>query len=668
MKDVYARFAPVLQQHFSSGGGGGGAPAVSNAADHSALSTPDGAPPAAGPAAAQVAAEEGTAWAVAQDLVRGRVSTPAAPAVLLQQVEGIWPAWSAASCRLPASRQGERAPAAGASAGAVPTAEEAAAALQLVARQAQRLPRHQRQQELAKSRVVRGLVQALRLPPPSPDAGSPNGAGASLGGSSCGALSADAVAAALWSLATLGGSIFWEAEAAALCARLPACRFARLRQVGPLRRRCIARSAAVQDRRISKPLYGCRCFHSPGTNSTTISVLALSAQVSDVAWALATMRHDTPHLPQLEQQAAALLQRLLEAACADGAASAGGSGGGDRGAPVSLRQLTSLLWGLATLGHRPLRLYSLLPDALRCQLAATADTKARFSSLCTLGWSLAASGCAQHPAAEAVAADLARAAGSLPAGAATRPLQLQLHQFVLALQAAAGEAAAQELQLSSGGGSGGGPAVAAAALHRLRQEPAAQQLLAAAAEAWAAEGRQRGGKLVSACQADVAATAVSLGLTIQEEHSVAGFSGAWPGCWAALGVGIQRAGLTKLSVTALLTPPFLFPACPPAVDIAVPSRRLAIEVDGPSHFCRNICSGSSGSGGNAGTSGAAPPEVARRPLGATLLKRRLLRQQGWAVASVDAAAWEGLRGAAQKRAALAVALAAAEAGAEAGEA
>lgn len=34
----------------------------------------------------------------------------------------------------------------------------------------------------------------------------------------------------------------------------------------------------------------------------------------------------------------------------------------------------------------------------------------------------------------------------------------------------------------------------------------------------------------------------------------------------------------------------------------------------------------------------------------TQLKRRLLRQEGWAVVSVDPLAWERLRGAAQKRA------------------
>lgn len=94
-------------------------------------------------------------------------------------------------------------------------------------------------------------------------------------------------------------------------------------------------------------------------------------------------------------------------------------------------------------------------------------------------------------------------------------------------------------------------------------------------------------------------------------------------------------------------------ATPHAVDIAVPSRQLAIEVDGPTHFCRNVTQG----GGQAGPAGqAAQP----RPLGGTLLKRRLIEGQGWRVASVNVAQWETLRGAEAKRRALQAAIAAAQ--------
>lgn len=82
----------------------------------------------------------------------------------------------------------------------------------------------------------------------------------------------------------------------------------------------------------------------------------------------------------------------------------------------------------------------------------------------------------------------------------------------------------------------------------------------------------------------------------------------------------------------------------------MPARRLAIEVDGPTHFCRNSLA----------------PGQAPRPTGATLLKHRLLHQQGWAVAAVCSEEWEGLRGAEAKRRALAAAVAAAEAGQAAG--
>ena len=54
-------------------------------------------------------------------------------------------------------------------------------------------------------------------------------------------------------------------------------------------------------------------------------------------------------------------------------------------------------------------------------------------------------------------------------------------------------------------------------------------------------------------------------------------------------------------------------------DAAGGVRRVAIEVDGPSHF------------------------VGGRPSGATRLKRRQLARHGWDVVSVTPAQWEGLR-------------------------
>lgn len=60
---------------------------------------------------------------------------------------------------------------------------------------------------------------------------------------------------------------------------------------------------------------------------------------------------------------------------------------------------------------------------------------------------------------------------------------------------------------------------------------------------------------------------------------------------------------------------------------------------GPTHFCRNS---------SQGDGQATQP----RPLGGTLLKRRLIEGQGWLVVSMNAAQWEALRGAAEKRQAL----------------
>jgi hypothetical protein len=62
------------------------------------------------------------------------------------------------------------------------------------------------------------------------------------------------------------------------------------------------------------------------------------------------------------------------------------------------------------------------------------DRKRGLKTLCSLGWSLAAAGCAGHPAADALAAVLADAAAGLPAGAAKTVQLLQPHQFALALR------------------------------------------------------------------------------------------------------------------------------------------------------------------------------------------------------------------------------------------
>lgn len=62
-----------------------------------------------------------------------------------------------------------------------------------------------------------------------------------------------------------------------------------------------------------------------------------------------------------------------------------------------------------------------------------------------------------------------------------------------------------------------------------------------------------------------------------------------------------------------------------SVDITIPSLRVAIEADGPSHMSRNIVAGRG-----------------RVRLGATAMKRRHLQGLGWAVANISYEDWDTL--------------------------
>ena len=77
-----------------------------------------------------------------------------------------------------------------------------------------------------------------------------------------------------------------------------------------------------------------------------------------------------------------------------------------------------------------------------------------------------------------------------------------------------------------------------------------------------------------------------------------------------------------------------------SLDLALPSSRIAIEVDGPSHFLL--------------------PDK-RKPNGSTLLKRRLLTAAGWRVINVPFYEWEGQKTDGERHAYLERALAWAEA-------
>ncbi|EOD30188.1 hypothetical protein EMIHUDRAFT_460698 [Emiliania huxleyi CCMP1516] len=69
-----------------------------------------------------------------------------------------------------------------------------------------------------------------------------------------------------------------------------------------------------------------------------------------------------------------------------------------------------------------------------------------------------------------------------------------------------------------------------------------------------------------------------------------------------------------------------------SLDLALPSSRIAIEVDGPSHFLRPDSQG------------------VRAPSGTTMLKRRLLAAAGWRVISVPFYDWDRLNTADERQA------------------
>ena len=88
--------------------------------------------------------------------------------------------------------------------------------------------------------------------------------------------------------------------------------------------------------------------------------------------------------------------------------------------------------------------------------------------------------------------------------------------------------------------------------------------------------------------------------------------------------GLQRSVATAL---AAIQPGFeeehLEPRTSYSLDLALPSSRIAIEVDGPSHFLQPDDRG------------------VRKSNGPTLLKRRLLAAAGWRVISVPFYEWNG---------------------------
>ena len=76
---------------------------------------------------------------------------------------------------------------------------------------------------------------------------------------------------------------------------------------------------------------------------------------------------------------------------------------------------------------------------------------------------------------------------------------------------------------------------------------------------------------------------------------------------------------------------YLEPRTGYSLDLALPSSRVGVEVDGPSHFLLPDGRG------------------VRKPNGPTLLKRRLLAAAGWRVISVPFFEWDALPTASERQ-------------------
>jgi len=82
-----------------------------------------------------------------------------------------------------------------------------------------------------------------------------------------------------------------------------------------------------------------------------------------------------------------------------------------------------------------------------------------------------------------------------------------------------------------------------------------------------------------------------------------------------------------------------------SIDVSIPSMRVAIEADGPSHIARTKRRVAV-----KGPDGAAVQRECTVQLGATLMKARHLRRLGWRVVNVTFTEWDALGSAAEKEA------------------
>ena len=86
-----------------------------------------------------------------------------------------------------------------------------------------------------------------------------------------------------------------------------------------------------------------------------------------------------------------------------------------------------------------------------------------------------------------------------------------------------------------------------------------------------------------------------------------------------------------------------------SIDVVPRGTKVAVEVDGPSHFVRTLRT--DGNGGGRGDGVGAP-----KANGATLARRKLLGARGWTVVSVPYFEWDACEGDAARQARLLVKL------------
>lgn len=179
-------------------------------------------------------------WLAAKKLARERLAGATTEDVLAR-IEAAWPEWVAAGCPPPADTSNPPARTASGMARGynrpqlrapirqplrAPFPVEAVAALRVLTNCRMLGYGH-----LPKNRLVRGLVRALRLTDGASAATASGSDSAGGSGNAPGQLGPAAVSRALCSLSRLGGSIFYVAEAEALCSMIPRQPMSKLQHV-----------------------------------------------------------------------------------------------------------------------------------------------------------------------------------------------------------------------------------------------------------------------------------------------------------------------------------------------------------------------------------------------------------------------------------------------------